>query len=142
MINDTEMLTYILQNAEMGCQGVKCVREGKLSMAMDSLLCDQLARYGKLYQTAGDMLKSRGEELHRVSPIAKRMAKMATNRDLKRDPTSSHIAEMMIKGNTIGVNKMAQHLRDYDRTDPNITLLAKKMLDVEQEHIGELKMFL
>ena len=53
-----------------------------------------------------------------------------------------HIAEMMIKGNTMGVNKMAQHLRDYDRTDPNVTLLAKKMLDVEQAHIGELRSFL
>ena len=70
------------------------------------------------------------------------MAKLSTNMDLKRDPTSSHIAEMMIKGNTMGVNKMAQHLRDYDRTDPNITLLAKKMLDMEQEHISELKPFL
>ena len=49
---------------------------------------------------------------------------------------------MMIKGNTMGVNKMAQHLRDYDRTDPNVTLLAKKMLDVEQAHIGELRSFL
>ncbi len=142
MINDAEMLTYILQNAEMGCIGVKNVRDGKMTMAMDSLLCDQLARYGKIYQTAGTMLRSRGEELHRVSPMAKAMAKMSTNRDLKRDPTSSHVAEMMIKGNTMGVNKMAQHLRDYDRTDPNITLLAKKMLDVEQEHINQLKTFL
>ena len=142
MINDAEMLTYILQNAEMGCQGVKNVREGKPNTAMDSLLCSQLERYGKIYQTAGEMLKKRGEELHRVSPMAKTMAKLSTKRDLKRDPSGSHIAEMMIKGNTMGVNKMAQHLRDYDRTDPNITLLAKKMLDMEQEHISELKPFL
>lgn len=142
MINDAEMLTYILQNAEMGCLGVKNVRDGKLTMAMDSLLCDQMVRYGKIYQTAGNMLKTRGEEIHRVSPMAKTMAKLSTTRDLKRDATSSHVAEMMIKGNTMGVNKMAQHLRDYDRTDPNITLLAKKMLDVEQEHINELKTFL
>ena len=142
MINDAEMLTYILQNAEMGCQGVKNVREGKTNTAMDSLLCSQLERYGKIYQTAGEMLKKRGEELHRVSPMAKTMAKLSTKRDLKRDPTSSHVAEMMIKGNTMGVNKMAQHLRDYDRTDPNITLLAKKMLDVEQSHISELRAFL
>ena len=129
MINDAEMLTYILQNAEMGCQGVKNVREGKPNTAMDSLLCSQLERYGKIYQTAGEMLKKRGEELHRVSPMAKTMAKLSTKRDLKRDPS-------------MGVNKMAQHLRDYDRTDPNITLLAKKMLDVEQSHISELRAFL
>ena len=142
MINDTEMLTYILQNAEMGCQGVQNVRNGKPNSTLDSVLCDQLARYGKIYQTASNMLRERGEDVHRINPMAKTMARLSTVRDLKRDPTSPHIAEMMIKGNTMGVNKMAQHLRDYDRTDPNVTLLAKKMLDVEQAHIGELRSFL
>lgn len=142
MINDAEMLNYILQSAEMGCQGVKNVREGKQSMALDSVLVNQMARYGKIYSTAGNMLRNLGEDVHHIGSLAKKMAKLSTNMDLKRDPTSSHIAEMMIKGNTMGVNKMAQHLRDYDRTDPNITLLAKKMLEMEQEHISELKPFL
>lgn len=142
MINDAEMLTYILQNAEMGCQGVKDVRDSKRGGALDAVLSSQMARYGKIYNTAGDMLRNRGEEIHHVSPMAKTMARFTANRDIKRDPSSSHIAEMMIKGNTMGVNKMAQHLRRYDRTDPNITLLAKKMLDVEQQHINELRAFL
>ncbi len=142
MINDVEMLTYILQNAEMGCQGVNSVRRSKPSQGVDLVLCRQLARYGKIYSTAGSMLKGLGAELHRVNPVAKAMTNLAAGRDLKRDPSPSHIAEMMIKGNTMGVNKIAQHLRDYDRTDPNITLLAKKMLDVEQEHIKELRAFL
>ena len=142
MINDAEMLNYILQSAEMGCRGIKHVRDGKYNRAMDAVLCNQLARYGKIYNTAGSMLKSLGEDIHRVSPLARKMAELSATRDLRRDPSGSHIAEMMIKGNTMGVNKMAQHLRDYDRTDPNITLLAKKMLDVEQAHINEMRPFL
>jgi hypothetical protein len=142
MINDAEMLTYIMQSAEMGCQGIKDVRAAKCGAAMDSVLCGQMVRYGKIYSTAGNMLRSLGEEVHHVSPMAKTMARVTANRDLRRDGSPSHIAEMMIKGNTMGVNKMAQHLRDYDRTDPNITLLAKKMLDVEQAHISELRSFL
>ena len=142
MINDAEMLTYILQNAEMGCQSVKNVRDGKQTPAMDSVLSNHMARYSKIYTAAGSMLRSLGEDVHHVSPIAKKMAKLSAKRDLKRDPTSSHVAEMMIKGNTMGVNKMAQHLRSYDRTDPNITLLAKKMIHVEQAHINELRAFL
>ena len=107
MINDAEMLTYILQNAEMGCQGVKDVRDSKRGGALDAVLSSQMARYGKIYNTAGDMLRNRGEEIHHVSPMAKTMARFTANRDIKRDPSSSHIAEMMIKGNTMGVNKMA-----------------------------------
>ena len=70
------------------------------------------------------------------------MTRIAADRDLKRDPSPSHAAEMMIKGNTMGVNKMSRRLREYDRSDSNITLLAKKMLDTEEEHIGQLKAFL
>ena len=70
------------------------------------------------------------------------MTKIATERDLRRDASASHVAEMMIKGNTMGVNKMARHLREYDNSDSHIRLLAKKMLDTEEAHIGELKVFL
>ncbi len=129
--------------AIMGCQGIKNVRKGvKNSLAVDSVLCDQLVRYGKIYHVANTMLKSRGAEAKHISPMAKTMTKIAAQRDLKRDSSPSHAAEMMIKGNTMGVNKMVQHLRDYDRGDRNVTLLAKKMLDTEEEHIKEMRAFL
>ena len=143
MINDVEMLNYILQNAEMGCHGITNVRKGvESSAAVDSVLCGQLVRYGKICRVAGTMLRSRGEEPRHISPIAKTMTKIAAQRDLKRDPSPSHAAEMMIKGNTMGVNKMVQHMRDYDRNDRNVTLLAKKMIDTEEEHIREMRAFI
>ncbi len=143
MINDVEMLNYILQNAEMGCQGIKNVRKGvKDSIAVDSVLCDQLVRYGKIYHVANSMLRSRGAEVHHVSPVTRTMTKYAAQRDLNRDPSPSHAAEMMIKGNTMGVNKMVQRLRNYDRNDRNVTLLAKKMIDTEEEHIKEMRAFI
>ena len=141
-MNDIEMLNSILQNAEMGCQGITSVRRRNKNRAVDNVLCTQLMRYGKIYSVANSMLKSRGEQARHISPIAKTMTRFSAQRDLSRDPSASHIAEMMIKGNTMGVNKMVQNLRDYDRGNPNITLLAKKMLDAEEEHIRELRAFI
>lgn len=142
MINDVEMLNCILQNAEMGCQGVTSVRKNVKSRAVHSVLCDQLVRYGKIYHAASNMLRSRGAEVHHVNPMTKTMTRYAARRDLQRDSSPSHIAEMMIKGNTMGVNKLVRNLREYDRKDNNITLLAKKMLDTEEEHIKEMRDFL
>ena len=142
MLNDAEMLNDILRSAEMGCQGIADVRRHTKSHSIDKVLSTQLIRYGKVYNAANRMLKSRGEDPHYVNKMARVMTRYAAKLDLKRDPSASHIAEMMIKGNTMGVNKMAQHLRDYDRTDPNITLLAKKMLDIEEAHIKELRPYL
>ena len=56
--------------------------------------------------------------------------------------SSSHIAEMMIKGNTMGVNKMSRKIREYNGNDPHVSLLAKRMLETEEENIKEMSAFL
>ncbi len=142
MINDAEMLTYVLQNAEMGCQGINTVRKRVHDSKVDGLLCDHLVKYGKIYHCANTMLRNRGEEIHHINPMLKAMTRMAAQRDLKRDSSSSHIAEMMIKGNTMGVNKMSKHIREYNGNDRNVCALASKMFDTEQENIREMKAFL
>lgn len=142
MINDVEMLTYVLQNAEMGCYGITSVRKQIHNSNVDSVLCEQLVKYGKLYHCATQMLKNRGEEPQHISPVTKAMTRIAAARDLKRDPSSSHIAEMMIKGNTIGVNKMARHIRNYDGKDRNVHTLARKMLNTEEENLRELTSYI
>lgn len=142
MINDAEMLTYVLQTAEMGCQGINSVRKRVHDSKVDGVLCDQLVKYGKIYHCANNMLRNRGEEIHHLSSVAKTMSHIATSRDLRRDSSSSHIAEMMIKGTTMGINKMSRHIRNYDGSDRNVASLARKMFDTEEENLRELKPYL
>lgn len=142
VIDDIEMLTSILQSAEIGCQGIVSVRKRLHDSAVDSVLCEQLAKYGKLYYCASHMLKNRGVEIRHVSPFTKAMTRYAAERDLRRDSSASHVAEMMIKGNTMGVNKMTRNIRTYEGKDPHVIKLARRMLDTEDENIGEMKVFL
>ncbi len=126
----------------MGCQGIAVVRKGLRDSKVEGVLCEQLIKYGKLYHCANNMLRNRGAEIRHVSSMTKAMTKYAAKRDLKRDASSSHIAEMMIKGNTMGVNKMSRHIKDYDGKDPNVNKLAQKMLETEEENIKEMQAFL
>lgn len=142
MINDAEMLNRVLQHAEMGCQGINNIRKRVHDSRVDGLLCEHLIKYGKIYHCANNMLRNRGEEIHHLTPAAKVMTRIATARDLRRDSSSSHIAEMLIKGNTMGVNKMTRHIREYDGKDRNISNLASKMFDTEEENLRELKAYL
>lgn len=142
MINDTQLLNYVLQSAEMGCRGITSVRHQAKDPKIDGVLCGQLVKYGKMYHSANSMLKNKGADIEHISPMAKAMTSYTTNRELKRDNSTSHIAEMMIKGSTMGVNKMARHMRDYDGCDPQAVALAKKMLETEEENINELKEYL
>ncbi len=142
MIDDVEMLTCVLQNAEMGCRGITSVRKKLRDSRVDGVLCEQLIKYGKLYHCANNMLKNRGAEIRRVNGMTKAMTYYAAQRDLQRDPSSSHIAEMLIKGSTMGVNKMSRRIREYDGSDAHVKKLAEKMLDTEEESIKEMKAFL
>lgn len=49
MTNDIEMLNCVLQNAEMGCQGITSVRKSLKDSKVDGVLCEHLIKYGKLY---------------------------------------------------------------------------------------------
>ena len=138
-MNDVEMLNSIMQNAEMGCQGVTAVRKRVDNQAIDKMLCDHVTRYGKIYHTAGHMLRARGKAPKHIHPVAKTMTRFSAQRDLRRDSTPSHVAEMMIKGSTMGVNKLVRCMREYDYSNPDVTLLAKKLLDAEEAHIHELR---
>ena len=140
-MNDIDMLKCIAQNAELGCHGAPAARQRIDNKAVDDLLLTQLTRYGKIFHAAGQMLRNRGESVHHISPVAKTMTRLSAQMDLRRDSTPSHVAEMMIKGSTMGVNKLVHNLREYDRADSSVTLLAKKLLDTEEEHIRELRAF-
>ena len=39
----------------------------------------------------------------------------------------------------MGVNKLVRCMREYDYSNPDVTLLAKKLLDAEEAHIHELR---
>lgn len=42
MTNDIEMLNCVLQNAEMGCQGITSVRKSLKDSKVDGVLCEHL----------------------------------------------------------------------------------------------------
>ena len=143
MTNDIEMLNCVLQNAEMGCQGITSVRKSLKDSKVDGVLCEHLIKYGKLYHCANKMLQNRGAEPHRVSNMTKTMTRYAAQRDLKRDSSSSHIAEMMIRGSTMGAIQMSKRINAYRYTaGEEALMLAERLLKVEEETVERMKAFL
>ena len=58
------------------------------------------------------------------------------------DKSPSHIAEMMIQGNTMGVTKSLRVIHDYSMEDERVSDLANKLLETEQNNIEQMKPFL
>lgn len=142
MINDSQMLTFIMKNAEMGCRGINNIKHYSKSPDMLNALKIQNLEYGRIYNNARNLLKERGGVTKHVHPANVVMSKVIAERELKKDSSNSHIAEMMIQGNTMGVQKIARHIRQYGSQNKHITNLANRLMATQQANIEQMKHFL
>lgn len=142
MLDDKEMLQFIMKTAEMGCRGINAIKHYANSEKMSNALRSQNIEYGRIYHNAYNMLRERNQPSCHVSPMSSSMAKMVVNRQMKNDSSDPHIAEMMIRGNTIGVQKTSRRIRQYNKSDESISKLAQKLMATEQANIEEMKSYL
>lgn len=142
MINDEEMLQFILKNAEMGCLGISDIKPYANDTDLRNALRSQNLEYGNIYHNAYNILKNRGYSPNKVSRFVSAVASAKTKREMKTDNSDSHIAEMMIQGNTMGVQKIARHIRQYNGKNKIVNSLADKLMSTEQANIEQMKSFL
>ena len=90
------------------------------------------------------MLLDIGEEAKEESFLAKIGTKMSVTMNTLVDSTTSHIAEMMIQGGTMGVTDATKSLREYENTScsEDALDLAKRIIKYEENTIERLKEFL
>ncbi len=142
MISDADMLNHVYQAADMGRAGILDLLKLAEDSSFRQSLNQQLAEYETLMSQAGSMMRSRHIQREEASPMAKISSQMMTTVKSLGDRSPSHLAEMMIQGNTMGVTKSIKHLNDYQHGDSEIRHLAEKLLATEQANIDQMKTYL
>lgn len=142
MITDTELLSYIRQTSLMGHDGIDTVLRHASCKPLRQALQQQKAEYGQLCQAATTLLKQR-RSIPEPLPMGSKMA-LAMSRAMQTvsPPSTSKIAQQMIRGNTTGVIKSIRHDRQYLGRDKEVTTLSQKLLETEQNNIEQMKRFL
>ncbi len=139
------MLNFIRQGTQMGRQGILDLLGKTEDPAFRRELKRQLGEYETLYEAADGLLKQQGAKQEDVSSVAKFSAQMMTAMKTWKDPSVSHMAEMMVQGNTMGVTETIRKqkaYRDSGETDPRVEKLAGKFLATEEENVEGMKRFL
>lgn len=142
MNKNNELLNYIHQNSEMGKDTINQL----LNISKDENFCEELRRqlkeYSIIYDSCNDLIERMSKEPKDISDFAKVSAYISINMKTIMDKSSSHIAEMMIQGSTMGIIDITKRLKDYDPKDDEIAQLGDKLLKVEQNNVETLKKFL
>jgi hypothetical protein len=140
--NTAEILSEIYRGAKMGVETINSM----LNKVNDNKIYDelkyQLRSYDEIANEAYGELVKRNQEPKDISTMNKLSAKMSVGINTMISNTPSHIADMLIKGSTMGVTGMTKSLNSCKDADPDIQALADRFIKLEQDNIERLMKFL
>ena len=134
MISDTQMLNHVYQTAEMGRTGILSVLKYAEDPKLSQALRGQLQEYKQIQDDSARMLRERGVRPQEVSQVMSAVQAAGRSR--------AKIAEMMIRGSTMGVTKSLHTLHGYSMADERVCDVANKLLETEEHNIEQMKPFL
>lgn len=141
-INSIDLLNYVRQNAEAALNGIDMVEGSVKGSELSSVIASQKTEYSKLYSEADALLRRKNGEPENMSTVSKMSAQVMGNMKKLTYHDDRDIADTMINGTVMGINKLTKHMHEYKGKDKEITSLADKVIAFEEDCIEELKPYL
>ena len=139
-----ELLNEVYKNTKMGGDSIidllDKVTDNSLRAEMTAEMTDELSVYRRYAKEASEKLGERGLKPKELPMTAKMGAKMGMVMNTMLDTTTSHLAEMMINGATMGIINLEKKLNDGG--DGEAERLARDVLRYEKETVGRLGQYL
>lgn len=142
MKDSKDILSSMLKTTQMGQVGIRSVEKAANGEQLKKALKSQLKEYNQIEQETYALARERGWQLSELNPMARTMADMASRSKLMYNKNDSRIAEMMVQGNTRGVIKSLKNLHRYHQNDGQVTAMAQKLLECENNNIKQMEGFL
>ena len=143
MDSNSELLTYIHQNSEMGKDTLRQLIGVTNDPGFQLLLQSQFSEYNAVNNISAQKLKARHKEAKDINPLTKASAYLSINLNTLANKKPSRLSEMIIKGSTMGVIDITRKINEYQMTaDKDVVDLAGTLLNIEEKNIEECKKYL
>ena len=128
---------YLLQQHNRWHRGV--ILKLLVSNTTEKILKD----YQEIETKAKELLEKNDEEPKGEGMMTKMMSSMGVIKEVNKDNSDSAIADMLIKGISMGSIEMERKIKDYSKeVDKKILKLAEDFLEFQENSIEKLKEFL
>ncbi len=138
----SEMLNEIYQAASMGVEGSELLIGKTEDSEFSGKLHEYCKRYKDIRNEAASLLSQKGEVPEDARSGKKAGLWMGVQLNTLKDKTSSHMAEMLIQGCTMGIIKSEKHKKAYPDAEQECYELEDKFLALQQAYIEDMKTFL
>ena len=141
-MNEEKLLEEIYQNANTGIYSIDTI----LPKVEDSRVTEELLTYqgklGRIAQNARQMTAQKAVDPGSASVMSKMGIWTGVQMNTLQDKSSSHIADMVIRGNTIGITKMTRELNQSQVIDPRVRDLGEELVNTQRRNIETMKKYL
>lgn len=134
-----ELLNEVYKNTKMGDDSIIDLLDKVSDNGLRSEMTDELFVYRRYAKEASEKLVERGLKPKELPMTAKMGAKMGMVMNTMLDTTTSHLAEMMINGATMGIINLEKKLNDGGGEAER---LARDVLRYEKETVERLGQYL
>lgn len=140
MSADAELLNFIYQNSQMGVESLNQLLPMIENEAFKKQLEAQLKEYTQIHEEAKKLLNAHGYDEKGIGAMEKIMTYLMIDMKTMMDKSSSHIAEMLIKGSNMGIIDAVKRINQYEgEAEKEVTALMKKLLKFEENNVERLK---
>ena len=138
------LLEAMYKNVRMGADSIIDIIPKVIDEDLRSELTSELERYEEFSNEIEQIFLNIGKEAKDQGIFAKLGTKMSVAVNTLVDVTTSHIAEMMIQGGTMGITDATKLLREYETTScsEDVLDLTRRIIKYEEETVERLKKFL
>lgn len=139
---DLDLLEKTYQNASIGITAIESVIDKVKNQQFSNDLRTQMSDYESLKNKSRDELMKNGAKVKDKSFYDKAMMKGNVKLTTAMDSSESHIAEMVIRGSTMGITQMTKLLHESKNADGTCTQIANDFISKEQNNIEKMKKYL
>ena len=138
------LLQAVYKNVKMGGDSLLNLMSKVRDERLKSAMTVQLSVYEAFSSRAAKLLGEEGIKPEDKGVVTKLSSKWGMAMNTMLDSTTSHLAEMIIEGATMGVNDMITQIREKENSNASEASLrlARDVCEFEEKTIEEMKAFL
>lgn len=145
MKEEFELLEHIYKDSSMAVLNLTklldCLEEK--NNKIKGFVEEVLKKYEEFVEKTKEELKDHDIALEEEGVFAKMMSTMGISKEVKKDNSDSSIADLLIKGISMGSIDMEKKIKDYQKeVDKKHLSIAKDFLKFQEKTIDELKKYL
>jgi len=140
----TELYSDIYKNVMMGAQAINNLLPKVKNEELKTELTEWLAKYEDFSRIASKELYEFKIDAKEEDIFTKMGAKVGVAMNTMIDSSTSHIAQMLMEGSTMGISDMTKELHEYENTDCayGALSLAKELIAFEEDNLEKMKKYL